>query len=291
MYYLFENSDTLNTPVECFIFDAEKKSFPIRPHWHYFMEIIYILDGNAEMLSNGKRSLLTEGDMILFHPNTVHSIYAVDNRLPRYAVFKFDINRLNLTPNYAPKLRSIFKYAEKQAMPISFANDSLLSFDVKKIFLTCIEEMNARNYGFDLIVKAEIYKLLIGIIRIWTDAGFSIDSEVFTEDNQYDIYSITEYIDANMHTNIKVADIAKECGMSYSYFAKRFLAVYGKTCKQYIESMRLFKAEEFLIFTDFDLNYISQETGFSDCSHMINCFKNFMGITPKQFRIQHLQKE
>ena len=82
------------------------------------------------------------------------------------------------------------------------------------------------------------------------------------------------------------SNIAKECGMSYSYFAKKFSSVYGKTCKEYIEEMRFIKVEDFLLFTDFDLNYISQETGFSDCSHMIKCFKRHKGITPKKFR-QH----
>ena len=75
--------------------------------------------------------------------------------------------------------------------------------------------------------------------------------------------------------------------MSYSYFAKKFLSVYGKTCKEYIEELRLYKVEEFLMFTDFDMNYIAQETGFTDCSHMIKSFKKGREITPKQFRILH----
>ena len=88
----------------------------------------------------------------------------------------------------------------------------------------------------------------------------------------------------NMSSNIKVTEIADICGMSYSYFAKKFLSVYGKTCKEYMEDMRIYKVEEFLAFTDFDLTYISQETGFSDCSHMIKSFKKHHGTTPKQFR-------
>ena len=46
---LFEKSDSLNTPVECFIFNAEREAFPVKPHWHYFAEFIYILEGRAEM--------------------------------------------------------------------------------------------------------------------------------------------------------------------------------------------------------------------------------------------------
>ena len=44
----FEYSDTLNSPYEAFIFEAEHSEiFPIRSHWHYFMEIIYLIEGQA----------------------------------------------------------------------------------------------------------------------------------------------------------------------------------------------------------------------------------------------------
>ncbi len=46
---LFEKSDSLNTPIECFVFDAGQNIFPVKPHWHYFAEFIYMLDGRAEM--------------------------------------------------------------------------------------------------------------------------------------------------------------------------------------------------------------------------------------------------
>ena len=79
-------------------------------------------------------------------------------------------------------------------------------------------------------------------------------------------------------------EIAQQMNMSYSYFASKFKEYYGQTCKQMIQNVRLQKAEDLLRFTEFDLSYISQETGFSDCSHLIWMFKGKYGITPKQFR-------
>ena len=37
---VFEYSDTLNTPYEAFLFDAQIETFPVLPHWHYYMEIM-----------------------------------------------------------------------------------------------------------------------------------------------------------------------------------------------------------------------------------------------------------
>lgn len=284
MYYLFEQSDSLNTPIECFIFNAENEKFPVKPHWHYFAEIIYMLDGTAEMHSGEQSFLLSKGEMVIFHPQTVHSIYAENDRHLEYAVMKFDINKLNITSSYVPKLRSIFKSASKKQMPVHFTSEEASLMECEKLFLDSVDELERKNYGYDLVVKAKIYNLLVNIIRQWQEKGFSIDNNVFADDEQYSIESITEYIDRNMKGNLRITDIAKNCRLSYSCFVKKFHLLYGMSCKEYIELMRIFKVEEFLLFTDFDLNYISQETGFSDCSHMIKSFRKYRGCTPRQFR-------
>ncbi len=285
MYYLFEKSDSLNTPIECFVFNAATETFPVRPHWHYFYEMIYMLDGSAEMHCDGKTYILNEGDMIIFHSKSVHSIFAAEQGAPKYAVLKFDINKFSAASDYAPKLRNIFKQAEKNGMSIYFPHDVTLDMDCGNIFNRCIDEITSQQYGYDLMLKTQIYNLLMNIVRKWLNDGMVIDIRNFSNEESFDIDSITEYIDTVMSENPKVSIIAEKCGMSYSCFAKKFHEIYGMSCKEYIEQMRIFKAEEFLLFTDYDLNYIRQETGFSDCSHMIKSFKAIRGVTPKQFRL------
>ncbi|MED9904571.1 MAG: AraC family transcriptional regulator [Lachnospiraceae bacterium] len=284
MYYLFEESDSLNRPIEGLVFDTAKESFPIRPHWHYFAEMIYMLEGCAEVHSGEEKVLLMEGELFFFHPKAVHSIFAVNRAPLKYVVLKFDINQLRLTPNYAPKLRNIFKSAKRQGMHTCFREGACVQMDCKKVFLECVRELHEQAYGYDYILQTMLYRLLMEMVRQWLEEGFQIENDVFAGDNEYEIDSITEYIDLHLTENLRVSEIAKQCGMSYSCFAKKFNAVYGMSCKAYIEQLRIFKVEEFLLFTGFDLNYISQETGFCDCSHMIKSFKEYRGKTPAQFR-------
>jgi len=79
--------------------------------------------------------------------------------------------------------------------------------------------------------------------------------------------------------------------MSYSYFAKSFHNLYGRSCKEYIEFIRISKAEELLLFTDCDLSYISQETGFADSSHLIKTFRRLKGMTPRQYKLHNRSKK
>ncbi len=287
MHSLFEASDSLNMPFECFIFDTRNEVFPVRPHWHYFMEIIYMLEGTAEMYDSGNRYILHSGDFILFHPKSIHSIFSADNMPLRYMVLKFDINQLNLKPSYAPKLKELFKSAEQKKMPIYFESSLASKMGCKMLCANCVNELNQKLYGYDLLIQAHLYNLTMQIVRYWQSLGFSAENEVLQSDVSYDIDAITEYIEMHIKDAIQVSDIAQKCGMSYSCFAKKFHAIYGISCKEYITKIRIFKVEDYLLFTDYDLSYISQETGFSDCSHMIRSFKKFRGITPKQFRMQH----
>ena len=107
----------------------------------------------------------------------------------------------------------------------------------------------------------------------------------------YGIENIAEYIDSRLEEKIRVDEIAKICHMSYSGFAAKFREQYGMSCKEYIERMRIFKSEEYLLFTDHDLTYISRLTGFADCSHFIRTFRKYRGMTPKQFRMKSRKME
>lgn len=288
MQYLFEYSDSLKSPYEVFLYDTTKMGFPVRSHWHYFMEVIYMLEGTGLMECNGKSFIMEPGDLILFHPEAVHAIYTTTNLPLKYAVLKFDVNKLYTANSYTPKLRTILNSAYKdERAAIFFKEEELQEVPVKRIFDTCIEEINRKDYGYDIIIHNEICLLLVALIRIWRNAGFDPNIAAALDIETDSIRSITAFIDAHVSEPLRVEELAEMCNMSYSYFAKNFKQYYGRSCKEYIEFIRICKAEDLLLFTDFDLSYISQETGFSDSSHLIKIFKKWKGVTPKQFKQKH----
>ena len=291
MYYLFEKQDRLNDPIECFYFDSAKELFPVRPHWHYFAEIIFMLRGSAEMVCDGENHTVSEGDLMVFPPSSVHSIYSAEGFAPMYAVLKFDLSLFPSYSSYAPSLTNIFRFARSEHMKVHFKGQDIGSLDCERVFRECIEEKNSYRYGYDVILRSLIYRLLFSLVRLWIDEGLDIDKCPAEADMTYGIENITEYIDSHLEDNIRVSDIADKCHMSYSCFAAKFREQYGMTCKEYIEKMRIFKAEEYLLFTVHDLNYISLQTGFSDCSHFIRSFKKYRGVTPKQFRLQRKRRK
>lgn len=287
MQDLFEYSDKLNSPYEAFLFDTEKDNFPVRSHWHYFVEIIYILEGSVIVSSINDSRTASQGTLAIFHPQTVHSIYPDNDRYCKYAVLKFDVNRLNISNSYSPKLSYILAAAKDDASAdFLFSGSDLCCIPTEEIFMSCIREIEEKNYGYDLIIQSNLSTLLVELIRIWRQKDFDTNHISVSQVEAESIHTITEYIDSHFSEPLKVQLLADKCGMSYSYFARLFKQLYGQSCKEYIEFMRICKAEDMLLFTNLDLSYISQETGFSDCSHLIKTFKKLKGITPKQFRMK-----
>ena len=104
---IFEYSDTLNNPYEAFFFDAQKNNFPVSPHWHYFMEILYILKGTAYIETDTDNYVLEPGDLIVFHPQTPHAIYAAGPFPLQYQVLKFDPVHLNTPGSSLPSISTL----------------------------------------------------------------------------------------------------------------------------------------------------------------------------------------
>ena len=289
MHSLYEKQDSLNFPIESFVFDTAKAPFPVRPHWHYFAEFIYIMDGTAEITCDDKTYTVEKNELMVLPPSSVHSLFPGKGGLKLFAGIKFDTAKFHNSSSYAPSVSNIFNYARSLNMQMHFNAKETAQLHFREIFDDCIRESTQYRYGRDIMLRAQIYRLIFGIVRSWMDNGMDINACPVNSAEIYGIENIAEYIDSRLEDNLRVTEIADKCHMSYSGFAAKFHEQYNMSCKEYIERMRIYKAEEYLLFTDYDLTFISQKTGFSDCSHFIRSFKKYRDLTPKQFRMQKKQ--
>lgn len=288
MNTLFEKSDCLNSPLEAFFFDSDNERYPVKAHWHYFCEMLYILSGNGYILCNEKEYTIKPGDFVFFHPQAVHAIYS-DGPIS-YQVIKFNIGLLKSAGSHMPSFSRLSAAAAiSDKAPIILPETAFAGLSVKEIFETCIHEMQEKQYGYDLCIQSHLTNLLTHLFRIWRANGFDTDLAVQPPSDHQTLFSIAEYIDENLSQPLHVEELAEKCSMSYSQFTRQFRELYGRSCREYIEFIRISRVKDLLLFTDSDLSFISQETGFADCSHLIHTFKKVEHITPKQYRLRREQ--
>ncbi len=287
MSKLFEYIDTLTSPFEAFEVVPSYDGFPVRPHWHYYMEIIIMMEGQVQVDCDKNTYVLSKNDIFVFCPKLIHSISPYNGSDFRYGVLKFDIGRLSVSGSSTPSLRLLYESAGiSDSVSLHFKGEELPSEEIRSIFHTCVDELSSLDYGYDLVLHSSLCRLLIILLRIMKRHGFNTDAAISQRAQNTTVDTITEYIDAHSSEHLSMKALADMCNMSYSYFAKSFRQIYGRTCTDYLEFVRISKAEALLLSTDCDLTYISQDTGFSDCSHLIKTFKKWKGITPKQFRLK-----
>ncbi|MBO5117691.1 MAG: helix-turn-helix domain-containing protein [Treponema sp.] len=286
---LFEYSDILNAPFQAF--SGSWKD--VRPHWHYFTEMVYLVKGKLLAEVGKNKYTMTPGDMIIFHPKQIHSFLDYDtteeNSELLFYVIKFDEMILSNTTPGSPKLPKLLDNATNLDTPYNLITAEELQYNpVKLFFENCIWETKHKEFGYDIKVASTISLIVTEIMRIWLRKGFKFSTKTTFDQFSTKDFSVLEYIDKHSSENINIENLANMCGMCYSNFAKQFKAQFGKTCKEYIEFVRICKADTLLLYTDKTLDYISQETGFTDSSHFIRTYKKIKGITPKQRRQKQL---
>lgn len=286
MKAFFEYSDTLNNPYEAFLFDAETSGvFPILPHWHYFVEILYMVEGKAYVEAGEEGYILEPGDLILFYPQMPHAIYEAGQFPIRYYVLKFDSAHLNISSSALPSVASMIAMAaEEKEVPVYLKKEKLDQRKIDFLIRESVKVIEEKRFGYDIVLHSNYCLVMAEIIRVWEQEGFQIKKRKKEASLNEKFAEVSEYISKHYQEDLSVEELAKSFRMSYSYFAAKFKEYYGQTCKEMILAVRLQKAEDLLRFTDFDLTYISQETGFCDCSHFIKAFKQKYGVTPFKYR-------
>jgi len=97
---------------------------------------------------------------------------------------------------------------------------------------------------------------------------------------------LVEWLQANLHRPLAVADLAARAGLSERSFHRKLLATTGETPARFIETMRLGTAK-MLLTQGLSLKAVASQVGLSPARRFTAAFQRRFGITPKLFRAMH----
>ncbi len=93
-----------------------------------------------------------------------------------------------------------------------------------------------------------------------------------------------EYINEHLDRDLSLEEIATKLDMSQFYFCRLFKKSTGLTPHRYLIRQRVEKSKQLLKQTELNINEIAIECGFANPSHFAKWFRQFTGISPRQFR-------
>jgi len=99
----------------------------------------------------------------------------------------------------------------------------------------------------------------------------------------------TELLRENLDGNVRLADLARECDLSVSHFARSFKTSFGVTSHAWLTDLRIERAKE-LLATTLPLVDVACQSGFGDQAAFTRSFHQVVGVAPGRWRREHREK-
>jgi AraC family transcriptional regulator len=92
------------------------------------------------------------------------------------------------------------------------------------------------------------------------------------------------YIEVNINSNVRVADLAGIVQLSVSHFSRAFRQSFGEPPHAYITRQRMRHAQVIILSSREPLARIALDCGMSDQAHFTRVFRKIVGINPGIWR-------
>lgn len=99
-----------------------------------------------------------------------------------------------------------------------------------------------------------------------------------------------DYIESNLHTPLRIDQVAEHVSLSPGYFSVLFHRETGTAFSDYVLRRRIETAQNMLRYSDYSSTEISEILAFSSQSYFIRCFRNAVGMTPSEYRRRYYAK-
>lgn len=259
----------------------------IRMHSHDFIELSYILKGEAAHIVNGKRFSVSSGDLILMSNGCEHTFEngSVDfnwiNIIFLPSLFEdnlsvcTNLNTLFNLPYFKDKL---YFNGENIKYIHLYKTDKIF----RELFKYAQSEYFNAKKGYIYVCKDILDILLIKIARTYMNDTMHNNKK--TEKNDL-IYAVYNYFKPSSSFNkILRNDIADALHIHPDSLSRLFKKEVGLNFSDFIRNIRLQYAACYLITTNMNINDIINYVGYRDTKNFYNAFKHTYRMTPAQYR-------
>ncbi|KAM3111585.1 MULTISPECIES: helix-turn-helix domain-containing protein [unclassified Phormidesmis] len=146
-----------------------------------------------------------------------------------------------------------------------------------------LTELQQENLGGKLYAESLANVLAVHLLRQYATTQAQIPVYVGGLP-QRQLLQVLEYVDAHLHQEIQLANLAQLLEMSQFHFSHLFKQSIGMAPYQYLLQQRIERAKQLLKQTDRSIVDIALTCGFSSHSHLSQQFRQLTGMTPKAYR-------
>jgi len=98
------------------------------------------------------------------------------------------------------------------------------------------------------------------------------------------IAQIQFWLRTNLSSELSLAELAEQFGLSQRSFTRRFKVATGMRATEYWQQLRIEAAKDLLASSNLSIQEISYHVGYQDQGHLTRLFKQHLMLTPKDYR-------
>lgn len=277
-----ENQTKFNlNNCEFSIYETHRAAYDIRMHFDN-IAFTAMLRGRKYMKLENKTNYFDyhPGESVLVAPGETMVIDFPDaDETPSQCISlslnpEFIENSLNHLNYSFPKTDEASQWNLQLEEYYLFNNKSLASA-TNNIMRIAMDDNSQKDIMADFALK----ELLIRLMQ--TQARTMVEKNIAK--NRSRIGFVVDYIKKNLHQKLSVESIARLAYVSKSNFFKMFKDELGTSPNDFILQERISRAKELLALNN-SIKETAFQTGFSDTNYFTRVFKQFVGITPKNYQ-------
>ncbi len=252
--------------------NSDNEDYP--PHSHDSIEIIMPIENGYTVICGDFHHHLRAGDVLVIQPNLLHSMPAIPGRRL--------ICQASLLPNYSQT-----RDARK------FPPTILLTPERDKALLTNVQQqlydVQARYQSFGLAAELSLYinflQILQSIFLVFDgNHACMADQPHGWQEHNNRLKTICEYINCHYQDKLTLEEMAKKSGYSKYHFERLFKQSTSESFYQYLNRVRIMKAEQLINHTNISIADVASRCGFRTLSSFYRSFRIKHGCTPAEYR-------
>ncbi len=243
-------------------------------HSHGYYQIIAALKGGGRITVGGQTVLIREHGVFLIRPHAPHSILLDEaGSNPQLMDIKFNVADGALAQDLA-------------RLPVELDVD----FFTFQSYFDHIMEESARQdpYSYDCV--CHYFGLALAMLlrsrrsRVTELPGRVSGSGGMRTAGGVELEPVIQFIQQNYISPINLDDLSRFANVSKSTLIQAFKTALHTTPIKYINSVRITKAKELLLSSNYNISEISEMVGFQSLHYFSRYFKNRELVSPVEYR-------
>jgi AraC-like DNA-binding protein len=272
-------------PDRGFLFKLNEPGLMTQPvlfenHWHESMELIYMISGEARFQCNSRSVHGRPGDLILINSCDLHGGYLISGTVSYHCAI-FETELLHNRSTDICETKYIDPIVNHRIM---FRNRIPHDNRITNCIQDLTEEYGQKERGYELAVKGILFRLFALLLRHYQDTPITAEEYANKKHQLEQLAPVVQYLEENYFREIGVDPMARLANMSRYHFCRSFKSATGRTLSDYVNQIRVNKAEYLLKNSQKNITHIAMDMGYNDINYFSRVFKKYKGQTPTAFR-------